>query len=92
MDPQSEQPDDLQFIQGIEQRVMGLPVCTIPGEQAEHGFHAVAPLHAPGAVAVGAVGNFWVVLAVDGNAHDVVSVKTPQLWQMISVKARIVGE
>ena len=43
-----KQPDDLQFIQGIEQRVMGLPVCTIPGEQTEHGFHVVAPLHAPG--------------------------------------------
>ena len=92
MDSVPKQPDDLQFIQGIEQRVMGLPVCTIPGEQAEHGFHAVAPLHAPGAVAVGAVGNFGVVLAVDGNAHDVAPVEATQLRQMISVKALIVGE
>ena len=48
MDSVPKQPDDLQFIQGIEQRVMGLPVCTIPGEQTEHRFHVVTPVHAPG--------------------------------------------
>ena len=71
---------------------MGLPVCTIPGEQTEHGFHAVTPLHAPGAVAVDAGGDFGVVLAVNRDAHDVVPVKTPQLWRMISVKAGVLGE
>ena len=89
MDSVPKQPDDLQFIQGIEQRVMGLPVCTIPGEHTEHGLHAVTPLHAPGAVAVGAGGDFGIVLAVDGDAHNVVPVEVPQLRQMVSVKAAL---
>ena len=71
---------------------MGFPICTIPGKYTEHGFYTVAPLHAPGAVAVGAGGNLGIVLAVDGDAHNVIPVEVPQLWQMVSVKARIVGE
>ena len=62
VDSVPKQPDDFQFIQSIKQRIVGFPICTIPGKHTEHGLHAVTPLHAPGAVAVGAGGDFGIVL------------------------------
>ena len=92
MDSAPKQPDDFQLVQGIKQRIMGFLVCIIPGEQTEHGLDAVTPLHTSGAVAVGTGGDFGVVLAVGGKAHDVVPSKASQLRQVIAVEAGVVGK
>ena len=71
---------------------MRFPICTIPGQQSEHGLHAVASFQVAGGAAVGVGGYFGVVLAVGGQAHDVVPVEAPQLRQVVAVEAGVVGE
>ena len=71
---------------------MRFTICLISRQQSEHGLHAVASFQAAGGAAVGVGGNFGVVLAVGGQAHDVVPVEAPQLRQVVAVEAGVVGE
>ena len=38
----THQPHNLQLIHRVEHGIMRLPVCTVPGQHAQHGFDAVA--------------------------------------------------
>lgn len=58
----------------------------------EHGFDALATLQAASGATVGGGGDSGIVLAVGGKAHDIETIEIPQLWQMVAVKAGIVGE
>lgn len=75
-----QEPYDLQLVQSIEEGVMGLVVCTVAGEQAEHGLDAVASFQAAGGAQVSGGGDLGVVLAVGGEAHDVVPIKVTEFW------------
>lgn len=87
-----KQQDNSQLIRRVKHRIMGLPVCTIPGQQAQHGLHAVASFQSAGRTAVGVGGDLGVVLAVGGEAHDVVPVEAAQLRQVAAVEIGVVGE
>lgn len=87
-----KQQDNSQLIRRVKHRIMGLPVCTIPGQQAQHGLHAVASFQSAGRTAVGVGGDLGVVLAVGGEAHDVVPVEAAQLRQVVAVEVGVVGE
>ena len=67
-------------------------VCAVIGEQAEHGFYAVAALQAAGGTAVGISRDLGIVLAVGGEAHDIIPIEISQLLQVVAVEAGVVGK
>ena len=58
----------------------------------QHGFDAVAAFQSAGGTAVGVGGDLGAVLAVGGEAHDVVPIEAAQFRQVAAVEVGVVGE
>ena len=44
-----QQAHDLQLVQCVKDRIVGLMIATVAGKQLQHGFHAIASLQPSGA-------------------------------------------
>ncbi len=62
-------------------------ICTVSGEQAEHGFDTKTTLQVACETAVGTA---WNLRMVGGKAHDVVPIIVLQLRKMIAVQEGVV--